>query len=214
MKRRPDTAAAWRRIEQAAASVRKQAPGRYTPEARWRNIRAVVDAIRRAGRPLIVSEIATYARMNIETATTVVRAAVKLDVLWIRPNARSTRTGLAKQYDIRRRPAELIATPRPLIAPMALPDSTAQVCEALDRYMAWSASGQPMPTEDRDRMLYAAIDAALRAMPATHAIAVMHVHRLSVWTFRRVDLESVYREALDRLALRIEPLLQRERVTA
>lgn len=184
--------------------------GRYTPEARQRNIRLVVEAIKRAGRPLIVSEVADYARMNHETATTVVRAALRLGILRELPAMKHTRTGWAKQYELRRRPPELAKTPNPSIAPIRADDSTGDVCAVLDRWMAWAAAGHPPIDDYRERALYVAIDAALRSMPATHCIALHHVHRLSIWTFRRVDLEAVYREALDKLARRLEPLMGRE----
>lgn len=184
--------------------------GRYTPEARQRNLRAVVEAIKRAGKPLMISEIASYARLNHETATTVVRAAVRLGVLRELPVMKHTRTGWAKQFELRRRPSELAKTPNPKIPAIQAEDTTTDVCAVLDRWMAWAAAGHPPIDDYRERALYVAIDAALRSMPATHCIALHHVHRLSIWTFRRVDLEAVYREALDKLARRLEPLMVKE----
>lgn len=179
-----------------------------TPDRReeWNRI---LRAVAQRG-PLIVSEIADLARMHHEAVTYAVRVLVAEGRLICLDEMRPTRTGPAKQYDVPRSvdlnelPVDWVSRAR---RRSRQDEMHRQLMHALDRWGDWARRGMPpLGTKDPDRLLFWAIEAALKQMDVTHAIAITHVHASSVWVFRRIDMGECYTEALRRLKPRLIPL--------
>lgn len=163
----------------------------------------------RASEPLTITQIAAAVRANQETVKSCVKDMERVYGELVVAGQARTRTGPANLYArsgaglsaYRQREADWMARANggdPVLQ---------RVGQWVDRYLAWEREGRPdLGQLTAHRHLYWAVESGLKSMESVEAISLLHVHGAAVWCFGRLDMEEVYRRALDRMARRMEPL--------
>ncbi len=172
-------------------------------ESRRRLKARIIQALR-IERPLIRSELVAATRSNEETVKTAVKHMVRRGELMVLPEPRPTRWGPAKQFDL---PPVATVDPGWCGSAPAPDERTRQIQELLMRWATWTCT-KSADVSPSDRALFWTLEAAVRALPVTQAIALLNVHGCAVWVFRRMDMAEAYRDALAIVARRLEPLME------